>query len=205
MHCKKELEAYSTIRCSIKKPIRFVHPEKFNAWSIWLFKLFIIGLLSFVVFGYTQYSEAANSQMQPIPVSVLAPIPLNITGAQAQPKPNREIKSTPTSTSSPESLNISIAQSQPKSGIQNFSGWTTLFSEGFEGAFPYSGWTVSGDPTWDDDDYLPHTGYWSAWCANGGTHGLDPAVSNYTTNMGALMVYGPFSLTSCSDAEVSFY
>jgi len=82
------------------------------------------------------------------------------------------------------------------------AGWTTIMSEGFEGAFPSGTWTVNGDPTWGADDFKPHTGLKSAWCANGGSAGLDPASDNYPNNMNAWMIYGPFDLSEASGAEV---
>ena len=81
--------------------------------------------------------------------------------------------------------------------------------EGYEGIFPSGAWqafdndgTTNGEYYWDDDDYRPNYGSWSAWCANGGANGLDPASSNYANNMSSWMVYGPFSLAGCSEAEL---
>jgi hypothetical protein len=63
------------------------------------------------------------------------------------------------------------------------NGWTEIMSEDFEGVFPTGNWEVSGNPTWDDDDYKPNTivnpnSSYSAWCANGGTNGRDPQYNN---------------------------
>ena len=55
------------------------------------------------------------------------------------------------------------------------------------------------------DDYKPHNGSWSAWCANGGSSGLDPAFNNYPVNMNSWMIYGPFDLSDAVDAELLFY
>lgn len=87
-----------------------------------------------------------------------------------------------------------------------------IMSEDFEGAFPpLSGWeVVDGNPNdgkeyfWDDDDYRPYNQYWAAWPANGGTDRLDPAISNYPSNMDTWMVYGPFDLSNAKSASVSF-
>ena len=84
-------------------------------------------------------------------------------------------------------------------------GWINIMTEGFEGVFPSGLWQVSGNPTWDEDDYKPHTGSWSAWCANGGTLGRDPEFNNYPNYMYAWMIYGPFDLSDATDAEVLFY
>jgi putative hemolysin len=91
-------------------------------------------------------------------------------------------------------------------------GWMTIMSEDFEGTFPSGAWTVFdnngssyGELYWDDDDYLPHSGGWSAWAANGGADGLDPQYYYYTNNMDSWMVYGPFDLGDADDAELLFY
>jgi hypothetical protein len=85
-------------------------------------------------------------------------------------------------------------------------------SENFEGYFPSAGWEVfdddgstNGEYYWDDDDYKPHQGSWSAWCANGGANGLDPQYNNYPNNCKSWMIYGPFSLSDAVDAELLFY
>jgi hypothetical protein len=83
--------------------------------------------------------------------------------------------------------------------------WYTIMTEGFEGAFPSGSWALSGNPTWDDDDYKPYSGSRSAWCARGGSLGLDPQYSYYPNNMNAFMTYGPFSLSDAVDAELLFY
>jgi hypothetical protein len=92
------------------------------------------------------------------------------------------------------------------------SGWNILMSENFEGAFPSGLWGVFdnngadyGEYYWDDDDYLPHLGAWSAWPANGGANGVDPQYFYYPNNMDAWMMYGPFDLSSCSSADFEFY
>lgn len=82
-----------------------------------------------------------------------------------------------------------------------------ILSEGFEGVWPPAGgaWSVAGNPTWDDDDFKPRTGGWSAWVANGGTLGIDPATNNYPNNMSAWMTYGPFALTRTTGTRLRFY
>ncbi len=90
-------------------------------------------------------------------------------------------------------------------------GWVVMLTEGFEGTFPHDIWTVfdddgatNGEYYWDDDDYKPNNGSWSAWAANGGADGLDPASSYYANNMKSWMVYGPFSLADADNAYVAF-
>ena len=92
------------------------------------------------------------------------------------------------------------------------SYWSALMSEGFEGLWPNGLWstfdnngTANGEYYWDDDDYLPHTDYWSAWPARGGANGVDPEYYYYPNNMDSWMVYGPFDLSNCAMAEYVFY
>ena len=89
---------------------------------------------------------------------------------------------------------------------------TTIMEEGFEGSFPSAGWTVfdgngptNGEYYWDDDDYKPRTGSWSAWPANGGANGLDPQFYYYPNSLTSWMIYGPFSLADAAAASLSFY
>jgi len=88
--------------------------------------------------------------------------------------------------------------------------WTPLLYEDFEGSFPYEGWTLedfSDDGyqyLWDDDDYKPYTGAWSAWPANGGANGLDPEFYWYPNNLNSWMEYGPLDLSNMADVFVSF-
>jgi hypothetical protein len=82
--------------------------------------------------------------------------------------------------------------------------WITLMSEGFEGVFPSGFWHTLGDPRWGVDDYKPHSGSKSAWCARGGPSGVDPMTNDYPNNMDAWMIYGPFDLSDASDAELIF-
>ncbi len=91
-------------------------------------------------------------------------------------------------------------------------GWNLMMFEGFEGAFPNGSWdsfdnngSSYGEYYWDDDDAMANTGSWSAWPANGGANGVDPALYYYPDNMDSWMVYGPFDLSDCSEAEYSFY
>ncbi len=89
-------------------------------------------------------------------------------------------------------------------GETTAASWTSIMTEGFEGAFPSAGWNVYGGPTWDDTNFKAASGSKSAWCARGGAGGLDPAGGSYANNMSAWMVYGPFELSDASDAELIF-
>lgn len=91
------------------------------------------------------------------------------------------------------------------------SGWTLIVEETFESDFPTGNWqvfdangTADGEYFWDDDDYLPHKGAWSAWPANGGTNGVDPEQYYYPNNLRSWMVFGPFDLSEASYAEMAF-
>lgn len=95
-----------------------------------------------------------------------------------------------------------------------FLGSITLMEQGFEGLFPGSGsgWIafddngdVDGETYWDDDDYKPRTGTHSAWCADGGLDGRDPASGVYPGNAMSWMEYGPFDLRGYSAAVMEFY
>lgn len=88
-------------------------------------------------------------------------------------------------------------------------GWTTILNDGFEAVpWPFAGWSTydvngatNGNYYWDDDDYKPYRGSWSAWPAN---NALDPAFSNYPNNQRTWMIYGPFSLADAAKATMTF-
>ena len=88
------------------------------------------------------------------------------------------------------------------------TGWQTIKTEDFEGAFPntWNIWVSPGytDAYWDDDSYNPHWGSWSGFCADEGAAGVNPP-SDYPNNMRTWMAYGPFSLADATDAELNFY
>jgi hypothetical protein len=89
----------------------------------------------------------------------------------------------------------------PPVGVQ---GWTTLMTEGFEGSFPGTKWTLQGNPTWGRKGYRPHSGSWSGYCAGGGSGAVNPP-GPYPNSMNAWMIYGPFDLSTAYDAELLFY
>ena len=94
-------------------------------------------------------------------------------------------------------------------------GWTTLMIQGFEGTWPAPGWTVfdndsppslNGEYYWDttncfdygqsgDHDAVPHAA---------GASAMYTCWQPYPTNLNSWMVYGPFDLSSATDAEVLF-
>jgi hypothetical protein len=95
--------------------------------------------------------------------------------------------------------------------------WTTIMQEDFEDSFPTGLWrtydadgATNGEYYWDDTlgrsrDFPLES--WSAWCADGGADGsnLYWLVDNYPNNMRSWMVYGPFSLSDATYAELSFW
>jgi hypothetical protein len=91
-------------------------------------------------------------------------------------------------------------------------GWVTIMTEGFESSWPSGAWitydndgATNGNYCWDDDDYLPFSGSWSAWAANGCANGMDPALYYYPNNARSWAIYGPFDLSDANDAELLFW
>ena len=96
-------------------------------------------------------------------------------------------------------------------GTESPAGWTLIMEETFEGDFPTGAWQVldvdgatNGEYYWDDDDYWPYAGGWSAWPANGGANALDPEFYYYPDNLYSWMFFGPFDLSSASYADFMF-
>ena len=88
-------------------------------------------------------------------------------------------------------------------------GWQTIMTETFEGQFPNTLWTAYAGATytnayWDDKLTRPYAGLYSAWCAGAGTQ-QGVAGGNYPDNMKSWMIYGPFSLSDATDADLEFY
>ena len=103
-------------------------------------------------------------------------------------------------------------EGEPLSEGSTTAGWSIIKTETFEGIWPGAGWTVWdgdgatwGEYYWDDDDYRPYTGSYSAWSANGGANGVDPAIWGYPHLADSWMAYGPFNLSIADDAFVDFY
>lgn len=85
--------------------------------------------------------------------------------------------------------------------VDRDASYSIIKSETWEGVWPGTGWSALGTPTWDDESYRAFSGSWSAWCA-GST--LSPSGA-YANNMSAWMIYGPFSLSGVSDADMWLY
>lgn len=87
---------------------------------------------------------------------------------------------------------------------KKFAFQDTSLIEDFEGDFPGNRWQLSGNPTWGITSAEKHNGSYSVWCAAGGDSAVTP-LANYLDNMNAMMVFGPFDLSSASMAFVRFW
>ena len=90
-------------------------------------------------------------------------------------------------------------------------GATIIKTENFEGSFPNALWTIldlSNDGYeryWDDAGCDACGGDWAAWPADGGANRVDVcAGANYPNNMLTWMIYGPFDLSTATDAGTEF-
>lgn len=88
-------------------------------------------------------------------------------------------------------------------------GWKVLLEEGFEGDFP-GAWQLS-DGDLAEGQYVtgPRTcrasnGSYSGWMVGGGDGAALGCQSAYPRHAESWMIYGPFSLTDASDAELAF-
>ncbi|MEX2217218.1 MAG: family 16 glycosylhydrolase [Phycisphaerales bacterium] len=84
------------------------------------------------------------------------------------------------------------------------SAQTTIFSDGFEGAFPGS-WTVGNDggitsARWGDNSFTAYVGGWSAFCADNGSN----TRTVYDNNLHTFMERRNVSLAGYSNALLSF-
>lgn len=87
--------------------------------------------------------------------------------------------------------------------------WDLLFEEDFEGIFPDPGCVVfdnnSGEEQfWDKDDHRPLEGSYAGWPAKGGANGVDPANTNYPSNLDSWLVCGPYDLSQADNFMVEF-
>ena len=124
---------------------------------------------------------------------------------------------TPVQISLPPHLSEKITnQTMPSNGDPHRStietdGWTTIFSDDFEGDFPGE-WFVddvdgaeNGEYYWGKRNCLSHSGSFSAWAVGGGDDGSSLSCgSDYPINANSWMIYGPFSLEGATSAEFSF-
>ena len=122
-----------------------------------------------------------------------------------------ELMATPTVEGAHVRLDTSgIVWGSPIKPASSAQGWTDIMTEDFEGTFPRSGWTVgeqgAGDYKWAKRTCRPHGGYYSAWAVGGGANGSSLQCGSYYPNDAySYMIYGPFDLSSATDAELLFY
>lgn len=89
--------------------------------------------------------------------------------------------------------------------------WIPLIVQNFDLGWPSRGWRVfdanggyGGERYWDEDDFMPRNGPYSAWPGKGGPNGQDPNLYYYANDMNSWMIYGPVSLADASSAYLSF-
>ena len=81
-----------------------------------------------------------------------------------------------------------------------------VMSQDFESAFPSTGWTRGGSPTWGAVSCYALWGNRAAWPAAAGTGAVSPCSgANYPANLNAWMIYGPFSLVGARSATLDFF
>lgn len=102
---------------------------------------------------------------------------------------------------------ILSAQSTSKSP----AGWEVVFSDDFEGAFPYPNWNrveKLGGYGWDQCTYNPYAGTYSLWCVGhnfGANPQLYPETSNYPNNVDTWVIWtGQLDARYCDNIEISF-
>ena len=123
----------------------------------------------------------------------------------APPKPAGPVEAPPEGPPPPPDPAFKDAQVEAAA----VDGWTTILNDGFEAVpWPFAGWrtydadgALNGTYYWDDDDFRPYRGGWSAWPAN---NVLDPAFNNYAPMQRTWMIYGPFSLADAAKATFTF-
>ena len=90
------------------------------------------------------------------------------------------------------------------------NGWTTIMTEGFEGTWPSGNWAVgeqgTGDYKWAKSACRSYGGDYSAWGVGGGVDGGGlQCGADYPNGAYSYMIYGPFDLSSATNAELLFY
>ncbi len=143
---------------------------------------------------------SVGEAMAPVAELPQAPVELTNEGAVRLVLPGLNVESLP--------MNPSTAD-DPPAQVGALATWTTLMTQGFEGAFPSAGWSLgwaSNGYTWGTTSHRANSGTRSAWCAETiKVTGTDlNAPGPYANNMNAWMVYGPFDLTNATAAELLF-
>jgi hypothetical protein len=155
---------------------------------------------------FTIAAAVVGEEVAPLTAEKAADVQDDTSARQVPPAPGLE----PAQNASSEAEKVNVVEEMAEAAAVD--GWVTIKSEGFEGAFPNTGWRVfdsngatNGEYYWDDTSYTRYAGSWSAWPAKGGANGLNPSTYNYANNMRSWMIYGPFSLSEASEANLQFY
>lgn len=89
---------------------------------------------------------------------------------------------------------------------------TIIMTQGFENAWPASGWTLIDDSTLDGGEFLwgdspcwPHTGDWGGFSHSGGADGVIGCWDQYPNGLETWAIYGPFNLSNASVAKLRFF
>lgn len=145
-------------------------------------------------------------------VAILAISGLNPPASAEPPKPALAVVGQTRSfvvSSSALSFTYPASQAPARSGAPLASA----LSEGFEGSWPSSGWSLSDQSSadggtffWGKRNCSPHNGQFAIFSHGGGAQGSAKACgSQYPNNMFSWAVYGPFSLSNASSAALIFH
>ena len=113
----------------------------------------------------------------------------------------------------PEHGDAAKTQSHQRPQREQSRTLTDLMYETFEGSFPADNdWNRFNDGdsapyAWDDDNARANAGSWACWCADiafDDADDLDPEDDNYPNNLDSWMIYGPFDLSTASEAYLMF-
>jgi|GEM_PF-714511 len=112
----------------------------------------------------------------------------------------------------PQKVYLPLALRNYSQSPQTSGRWQTIVNETFDGAFPTGGWQIVdnnganyGEYYWARRSCRPYQGSYSAWAVGGGANGSSKSCgTNYPNYSDSWMIYGPFSLTDASDAELTF-
>ncbi len=86
-----------------------------------------------------------------------------------------------------------------------------LMSETFEGSFPAAGWQLenyssAGEYLWGKRNCHPHSGDYAGWSVGAGADGSQLECANeYPDNVNTWAIFGPFSLSTATSAQVNFF
>ena len=181
--------------------------------------VFLTGIL-LVAFGDVLASQNGNTQTLETSSLGLAATPTlpSLSRTTPTPKPTRTPLSNPTAPPIKGNQPGKLDSPGIRTPNQPSGTWQLIASEGFESAFPSTGWTVldlnhtycqlcwDDASYWDGTVYRAHAGSWAAWPPRGGTNGYSPYSNiNYTNNMNTRMIYGPFDLSNAVYADADFY